>query len=67
VCPGAIEQLHTEILLKRLDLEADRRLREIQLFGGLSEAALLRNCPKDHDTEVFKTCHSMIRIPGSGG
>ena len=58
---GAIEELNAEILLKRLDLETHGGLREVQLFGGLAEAELLRNCPEDHKAEVFETRHSTIR------
>jgi hypothetical protein len=63
----AIKQLHAKILLKRLDLEAHCGLREIQFFSGLAEAELFRNCPEDHETEIFKTRHSMIKAPARDG
>jgi hypothetical protein len=57
----AIKELNANILFKRLDLEAYCGLREVQFFGGLAKAELLRNCPEDHETEIFEARHSMIR------
>jgi len=57
----AVKKLNAKILLQRLDLEAHSGLREIQFFSGLAEAELFRNCPEDHETEIFKTRHSMIK------
>jgi hypothetical protein len=67
VCARSVKQLNANILLQRLDLEAHSGLREIQFFGGLSEAELFRNCPEDHKTEVFKTRHSMIKTQAHDG
>ena len=61
--PITIKELNTNILFQRLDLETHSGLRKVQFFGGLAEAELFRNCPEDHETEVFKTRHSMIRTP----
>jgi hypothetical protein len=65
--PSAIKHLNTKFLLKRLDLEAYRRLSEVQFFGGFAEAELFGNCPEDHNTKVFETRHSTIRTPPYGG
>jgi hypothetical protein len=54
---GAIEKLNTEILFKSLDLQADRRLREVKLLGGFAKALLFRDCPEDNQAEVLETCH----------
>jgi hypothetical protein len=64
--PCTIKYLNAKFLLKRLDLEAHRRLSEVQFFGGFAEAKLLRNCPEDHDAEVFETSHLRIRTPVCG-
>jgi hypothetical protein len=67
VCARPVKQLNAKILFQRLDLEAYSGLREIQFFSRLSEAELLRNCPEDHKTEVFKTRHSMIKTQAQDG
>jgi hypothetical protein len=36
-CPAG-EKDRTDVLLERADLPADRRLREVQLFGGDAKA-----------------------------
>jgi hypothetical protein len=54
---GAIEELDAKIFLQRLDLETHRGLRQIQLFRGLTKAALFRNCPEDYQAEVVETRH----------
>jgi len=61
VGPRSVKQLNTKILLQRLDLEAHRGLREIQVFSGLAEAELFGNCAEEHETEVFEACHSIIK------
>ena len=38
----AVEQRHADILLERADLPRDRRLRQMQLLGGMGERASLR-------------------------
>src|SRR5438105_1131978 len=38
---GAVEELRSEPLLERADLETDSRLRHAQAFGGLGEAPAL--------------------------
>jgi hypothetical protein len=63
VCARAVKKLNAKILLQRLDLKAHCGLREIQFFSGLAEAELFRNCPEDHETEVFEARHSIIRSP----
>ena len=54
---GAVKELNSKILLERLDLETHSGLCEIQFIGGLAEAELFRNRPKDHETEVVETRH----------
>jgi hypothetical protein len=54
---AAIEQLHTKIFFKRLDLETYRGLGQVQFFCGLAETELFRNCAEDHDSEVLKARH----------
>ena len=39
----AVEQLESELLLERLNLLADGRLRDVQLLSGLREAAMARD------------------------
>ena len=63
----SIEELNTDILLQRLDLEAHSGLREIQFLSGLAEAELFRNCPEDHETEIFEARHSKIRTLAHDG
>jgi len=52
---GAIEQAHAEALLKLADASRQRRLRQVQSFGSLMEAAEFRNAGeglKAGDVEV---------------
>jgi hypothetical protein len=63
---STIEELDANILLKRLDLEADCGLRQIQLFSGLAEAALFGNSPEDNQAKIIETRHRTIRTPQHG-
>jgi hypothetical protein len=49
---GTIEKLDANIFFQRLDLEADRGLRQKQFFRSLAKAELFRNCPEDDQAEV---------------
>src|SRR5580698_2049896 len=63
LCLGAraIKKLHAKVLFESLDLQAYRRLCEIQLLGSLPEAGLLRDRAKDHQPKVVKTSHCIIK------
>jgi hypothetical protein len=41
-----VEQLSTDFLLQRLDLNAERRLRNVQTLGGARKAQFLRHGDK---------------------
>jgi len=57
----AIEELDANIFLKRLDLEAYRGLRQIQLFRGLAEAVLLGYSSENDQAKIVETRHRTIR------
>ena len=46
VAPGAIEDADPEIVLQRLDLKRDRRLRQKKLFRRFAKAEVLGNGSK---------------------
>ena len=64
---SAIKELDANILLERLDLEADCGLRQIQLFSCLAEAALLGNGSENNQAKIIETRHRMIRTPLASG
>src|SRR5260370_3143696 len=51
VSSGAVEELNAEVVLERLDLEADGWLREEEMLGRLAEAEMLGHRKKDDQTE----------------
>jgi hypothetical protein len=42
----SIEQLSTDFLFQRPDLNTERRLRDVQTLGGARKAQFLRHCDK---------------------
>ena len=58
---SAIEELDANIFLKRLDLEAHRGLRQIQLFSGLAKAVLLGYGSENDQAKIVETRHKVIR------
>src|SRR5882762_11986529 len=58
----AIKKRHSELLFQRFDLKCDRRLCEIESFGGLPEIQIIGNCAEDLQSEIFhfgSSCKSL--------
>jgi len=53
-CAGAVQKPNAQLVLKKLDVLADRRLADMQLFRSAAKAGLLGNGAKDLNPVVFQ-------------